>query len=126
VCRVTAESRPQPHTPERATIGFERAQLAALPAAGRQRIAEVYQALGRNNDGGYGVTPSSISIDTTACRIVRQPNGEKAGLLPVCRDGTDYLIRRRISIEVRGSGHLGLSESMAGLRIRAAPAQCRG
>jgi hypothetical protein len=73
-----------------------------------------------------GGTPSSISIDTTVCRIVMQPNGEKAGLLSVCRDGMDYLIRGRISIEVTGSRHLAVSESIARLRIRAAPGQCRG
>jgi RNA polymerase-binding transcription factor DksA len=43
------------HDPEGATIGFERAQLTALLAATRQRIAEVDEALHRVDTGAYGV-----------------------------------------------------------------------
>ena len=43
------------HDPEGATIGFERAQLTALLAAARDRIAEVDDALGRVDAGTYGV-----------------------------------------------------------------------
>lgn len=43
------------HDPEGATIGFERAQLTALLAAARQRIAEVDDALRRVDAGTYGV-----------------------------------------------------------------------
>ena len=43
------------HDPEGATIGFERAQLTALLAAARRRIAEVDDALGRMEAGTYGV-----------------------------------------------------------------------
>ncbi|KUL34232.1 TraR/DksA family transcriptional regulator [Actinoplanes awajinensis] len=43
------------HDPEGATIGFERAQLTALLAASRERIAEVDDALGRVDAGTYGV-----------------------------------------------------------------------
>lgn len=43
------------HDPEGATIGFERAQLTALLAATRERIAEVDDALRRVTDGSYGV-----------------------------------------------------------------------
>jgi DnaK suppressor protein len=43
------------HDPEGATIGFERAQLTALRAAARQRIAEVDEALARLDDGTYGI-----------------------------------------------------------------------
>lgn len=43
------------HDPEGATIGFERAQLTALLAAARERVAEVDDALRRVDTGGYGV-----------------------------------------------------------------------
>ena len=43
------------HDPEGATIGFERAQLTALLAASRQRVAEVDDALRRLAAGAYGV-----------------------------------------------------------------------
>jgi DnaK suppressor protein len=43
------------HDPEGATIGFERAQLTALLAAARERIAEVDDALRRVDTGTYGV-----------------------------------------------------------------------
>lgn len=43
------------HDPEGATIGFERAQLTALLAAARERIAEVDDALRRVDSGAYGV-----------------------------------------------------------------------
>src|SRR5690349_18377740 len=42
------------HDPARATIGFERAQLTALLAAARERIAEVDEALHRIDTGTYG------------------------------------------------------------------------
>ena len=42
------------HDPEGATIGFERAQLIALLAAARERIAEVDDALRRVDAGTYG------------------------------------------------------------------------
>ncbi|MFC7533568.1 TraR/DksA family transcriptional regulator [Actinoplanes sp. GCM10030250] len=43
------------HDPEGATIGFERAQLTALLATARERIAEVDDALRRVDTGTYGV-----------------------------------------------------------------------
>ena len=43
------------HDPEGATIGFERAQLTALLAASRERIAEVDDALLRLDTAGYGM-----------------------------------------------------------------------
>ena len=43
------------HDPEGATVGFERAQLTALLAAARQRIAEVDDALRRVDAATYGV-----------------------------------------------------------------------
>ncbi|GIF37241.1 TraR/DksA family transcriptional regulator [Actinoplanes xinjiangensis] len=43
------------HDPEGATIGFERAQLTALLATARQRVADVDEALARMDAGTYGV-----------------------------------------------------------------------
>ena len=43
------------HDPEGATIGFERAQLTALLATARERIAEVDDALRRVDTSAYGV-----------------------------------------------------------------------
>jgi DnaK suppressor protein len=43
------------HDPEGATIGFERAQLTALLAAARDRIAEIDGALHRVDAATYGV-----------------------------------------------------------------------
>ncbi|WP_305783160.1 TraR/DksA family transcriptional regulator [Symbioplanes lichenis] len=43
------------HDPEGATVGYERAQLTALLAAARQRVAEVDDALRRVDAGTYGV-----------------------------------------------------------------------
>ena len=42
------------HDPEGATIGFERAQLTALLAAARDRIAQIDDALHRVDAGTYG------------------------------------------------------------------------
>ena len=43
------------HDPEGATVGFERAQLTALLATARARIAEVDDALRRVDSETYGV-----------------------------------------------------------------------
>jgi RNA polymerase-binding transcription factor DksA len=43
------------HDPEGATIGFERAQLTALLATARERIAEVDDALRRVDTSTYGL-----------------------------------------------------------------------
>ena len=43
------------HDPEGATIGFERAQLTALLATARQRIAEIDEALHRVDTATYGI-----------------------------------------------------------------------
>ena len=42
------------HDPEGSTIAFERAQLTALLAAGRRRIADLDDALRRSAAGTYG------------------------------------------------------------------------
>jgi RNA polymerase-binding transcription factor DksA len=42
------------HDPEGATIGFERAQLTALLATARERIAEIDDALHRVDTASYG------------------------------------------------------------------------
>ena len=54
------------HDPEGATIGFERAQLTALLAAARERVAEVDEALHRVDVGTYG-----------ACERCGQPIGDQ-------------------------------------------------
>src|ERR687894_1254816 len=48
------------HDPEGATIGFERAQLTALLAAARERIAEVDDALRRVDAATYGVCEGCV------------------------------------------------------------------
>ena len=54
------------HDPEGATIGFERAQLTALLATARERIAEVDDALRRMDTATYGI-----------CERCRQPIAEE-------------------------------------------------
>lgn len=59
------------HDPEGATIGFERAQLTALLQAARRRMAEVDDALGRLDDGSYGVCEqcgAAIAAERLAAR----------------------------------------------------------
>jgi DnaK suppressor protein len=43
------------HDPEGATIAFERAQVIALLAAAKQRLADLDDALARHAAGAYGV-----------------------------------------------------------------------
>ena len=43
------------HDPEGATIAFERSQVGALVEDARRQLAEVDAALGRLDDGTYGV-----------------------------------------------------------------------
>lgn len=43
------------HDPEGATIAFERAQLQALIARGRERLTEIDGALARVANGTYGI-----------------------------------------------------------------------
>jgi len=54
------------HDPEGATIGFERAQLTALLATARERVAEVDDALRRVDTATYG-----------ACERCGQPIAEE-------------------------------------------------
>ena len=46
------------HDPEGATIAFERSQVGALAEQARAHLAEVEAALGRVEDGTYGVCAS--------------------------------------------------------------------
>ena len=46
------------HDPEGSTIAFERSQVGALIAQAREHLAEVEAALGRTQDGTYGVCES--------------------------------------------------------------------
>jgi RNA polymerase-binding transcription factor DksA len=59
------------HDPEGSTIAFERAQLTALLAAGRRRIADLDDALGRSAAGTYGICErcgTPIPADRLAAR----------------------------------------------------------
>jgi DnaK suppressor protein len=59
------------HDPEGATIAFERAQLAALLAASRRRLADLDRAIARLVDGSYGQCESCgrpIAADRLAAR----------------------------------------------------------
>ena len=59
------------HDPEGSTIAFERAQLTALLAAGRRRIAELDDALRRSASGAYGTCErcgEPIPVDRLAAR----------------------------------------------------------
>jgi RNA polymerase-binding transcription factor DksA len=60
------------HDPEGATIGFERAQLTALLTAARHRIAEVDDALGRLDQGSYGIC-EQCGIPIPAARLEVRP-----------------------------------------------------
>ena len=60
------------HDPEGATIGFERAQLTALLAAARVRIAEVDDALRRVDTGSYGIC-EGCGRPIAAERLVARP-----------------------------------------------------
>jgi DnaK suppressor protein len=61
------------HDPEGATIGFERAQLAALLDAARRREADVEHVLRRLADGGYG-TCEVCGEPIGAERLVARPS----------------------------------------------------
>lgn len=59
------------HDPEGATIAFERAQLSALLAQARRRLADVEDALQQVADGGYGrcvTCGKQIGADRLAAR----------------------------------------------------------
>lgn len=60
------------HDPEGATIGFERAQLTALLAAARERIAEIDHALRRVDTATYGVC-ERCAQPIAAERLVARP-----------------------------------------------------
>ncbi|MDR7275290.1 TraR/DksA family transcriptional regulator [Catenuloplanes atrovinosus] len=60
------------HDPEGSTIGFERAQLTALLAGARERIAEVDEALRRMDAGTYGVCESCGQL-IAAERLAARP-----------------------------------------------------
>ena len=66
------------HDPEGATIAFERSQVGALVRQAEQRLAEVDAALGRLEDGTYGVCvvcgqpipPARLEVRPTAATCV--------------------------------------------------------
>ena len=60
------------HDPDGATIAFERAQLAALLAASRRRLADLDRAIVRLADGTYGrceTCGQPIPADRLAARL---------------------------------------------------------
>jgi len=61
------------HDPEGATIAFERAQVAALLTAGRQRLADLDQALRRVDEGSYG-TCEACGQPIPAERLAARPS----------------------------------------------------
>jgi DnaK suppressor protein len=60
------------HDPEGATIAFEREHLAALLSQAREHLAEIEAALGRLDDGSYGVC-SSCGQPIGAERLAARP-----------------------------------------------------
>jgi RNA polymerase-binding transcription factor DksA len=63
------------HDPEGSTIAFERAQLTALLTRAQERVAEVNRALGRFDDGSYGI-----------CEVCGQPiAAERLAVRPSAR-----------------------------------------
>ena len=61
------------HDPEGATIGFERAQLTALLAAARERIAEIDDALRRVDAATYGIC-ERCGRPIAAARLAARPH----------------------------------------------------
>lgn len=67
------------HDPEGSTIAFERAQVAALAARARQRLADVDAAVERLNSGAYGactrcgrpIAPERLAARPAAEQCVR-------------------------------------------------------
>jgi DnaK suppressor protein len=66
------------HDPEGATIAFERAQLAALLAASRRRLADLDDAIARFAAGTYG-SCQTCGRPISADRLVARP------ATPTCR-----------------------------------------
>jgi RNA polymerase-binding transcription factor DksA len=61
------------HDPEGSTIAFERAQLTAVLAAARQRVADLSEAVRRLDAGGYGVC-ESCGAAIPAERLAARPS----------------------------------------------------
>ncbi|WP_433120547.1 TraR/DksA family transcriptional regulator [Micromonospora sp. CA-246542] len=61
------------HDPEGSTIAFERAQLSAVLAAARRRVAELDEALSRVAAGTYGVC-ERCSRPIPAERLAARPS----------------------------------------------------
>jgi RNA polymerase-binding transcription factor DksA len=72
------------HDPEGATIAFERAQLAALLTAARQRLADIDEALRLVDEGRYG-----------QCEVCGQPiAAERLAVRPTARTCVGCAARR--------------------------------
>ena len=73
VAASEASNADDEHDPEGATIGFERAQLAALIAQAQQRLADLDTALERVRSGGYGRC-ASCGDEISAARLEARPS----------------------------------------------------
>jgi RNA polymerase-binding transcription factor DksA len=73
VAASEASNADDEHDPEGATIGFERAQLAATIAMTRTRIADLDRALAQIAAGGYG-TCETCGGDIGAERLEARPS----------------------------------------------------
>jgi RNA polymerase-binding transcription factor DksA len=60
------------HDPEGATIAFERQHIAALIGQARGQLAEIEAALGRLDDGSYGVC-ERCGLAIAAERLAARP-----------------------------------------------------
>jgi RNA polymerase-binding transcription factor DksA len=73
VAASEASNADDEHDPEGATIGFERAQLAATIAMTRERIADLDRALVQVESGGYGRC-EMCGADIGAERLAARPS----------------------------------------------------
>jgi RNA polymerase-binding transcription factor DksA len=75
---ATSTNGDDEHDPEGATVGFERAQLAALLSGAREHVADIDRALSRLSEGSYGfcvdcgdpIGPDRLEALPTAQRCV--------------------------------------------------------
>ena len=55
VAAAAASNLDDEHDPEGATVGFERAQVAALIGAAEEKLGEIDDAIARLEGGSYGI-----------------------------------------------------------------------
>lgn len=69
---ATADHPDDEHDPEGATIGFERAQVAALLAATDRHLADLDAAEGRDREGRYGRC-ETCGLPIAQARLLARP-----------------------------------------------------